>query len=151
MAKLSLTSEQLETMSYGDVAAFVLEQKGKKQKIQDLFKEVIRLMNLPESDFENHIADFFQLLSTDMRFTMVEKGYWDLKVNQKHKVIVASDDEDEDEELEVEETEEDVDSEDVDSEINYDDDDLDDDPEEDDFKDLVIIDDSDDNGSNQEI
>ena len=82
MAKLSLTSEQLETMSYGDVAAFVLEQKGKKQKIQDLFKEVIKLMNLPESDFENHIADFFQLLSTDMRFTMVEKGYWDLKVNQ---------------------------------------------------------------------
>ena len=150
MAKLSLTSEQLETMSYGDVAAFVLEQKGKKQKIQDLFKEVIRLMNLPESDFENHIADFFQLLSTDMRFTMVEKGYWDLKVNQKHKVIVASDDEDEDEELEVEETEESIDEED-DSEINYDDDDLDDDPEEDDFKDLVIIDDSDENGSNQEI
>ena len=144
MAKLSLTSEQLETMSYGDVAAFVLEQKGKKQKIQDLFKEVIKLMNLPESDFENHIADFFQLLSTDMRFTMVEKGYWDLKVNQKHKVIVASDDDEEDEELEVEETEEDA-------EINYDDDDLDDDPEEDDFKDLVIIDDSDDNGSNQEI
>ena len=134
MAKLSLTSEQLETMSYGDVAAFVLENKGKKQKIQDLFKEVIRLMNLPESDFENHIADFFQLLSTDMRFTMVEKGYWDLK-----------------EELDVEESEEDLNSDDDDSEINYDDDDLDDDPEEDDFKDLVIIDDSDDNGSNQEI
>ena len=150
MAKLSLTSEQLETMSYGDVAAFVLEQKGKKQKIQDLFKEVIKLMNLPESDFENHIADFFQLLSTDMRFTMVEKGYWDLKVNQKHKVIVASDDE-EDEELEVEETEAEEETEEDDSEINYDDDDLDDDPEEDDFKDLVIIDDSDDNGSNQEI
>ena len=35
--------------------------------------------------------------------------------------------------------------------INYDDDNLDDDPEEDDFKDLVIIDDSDENGSNQEI
>ena len=150
MAKLSLTSEQLETMSYGDVAAFVLENKGKKQKIQDLFKEVIRLMNLPESDFENHIADFFQLLSTDMRFTMVEKGYWDLKVNQKHKVVVASDDEEDEEEIEVEETEEDEETED-DSEINYDDDDLDDDPEEDDFKDLVIIDDSDDNGSNQEI
>ena len=65
MAKLKLTDEQLETMSYGDVAAYVLEQKGKKQKIQDLFKEVISLMNLPESDFENHIADFFQLLSTD--------------------------------------------------------------------------------------
>ena len=133
MAKLSLTSEQLETMSYGDVAAFVLEQKGKKQKIQDLFKEVIKLMNLPESDFENHIADFFQLLSTDMRFTMVEKGYWDLKVNQKHKVIVASEDEEDEEDIEVEESEEES--------IN----------EEDDFKDLVIIDDSDDNGSNQEI
>ncbi len=150
MAKLSLTSDQLETMSYGDVAAFVLEQKGKKQKIQDLFKEVIRLMNLPESDFENHIADFFQLLSTDMRFTMVEKGYWDLKINQKHKVIVASEDEEDEEEV-VEDNEEVIDENDIDSEINYDDDDLDDDPEEDDFKDLVIIDDSDENGSNQEI
>lgn len=150
MAKLSLSSEQLETMSYGDVAAYILENKGKKQKIQDLFKEVIRLMNLPESDFENHITDFFQIMSTDMRFIMVEKGYWDLKVNQKHKVVIASDDEDEDEELEVEENEEEI-EEDEDSEINYDDDDLDDDPEEDDFKDLVIIDDSDEMGANQEI
>ena len=150
MGKLKLTDEQLETMSYGDVAAYVLEQKAKKQKIQDLFKEVISLMKLPESDFENHIADFFQLLSTDMRFTMVEKGYWDLKINQKHKAIVTTDDEEDEEEIETEETEEEI-IDDEDTEINYDDDNLDDDPEEDDFKDLVIIDDSDENGSNQEI
>ena len=35
--------------------------------------------------------------------------------------------------------------------VEYDDKDKYDDPEEDDFKDLVIIDDSDENGSNQEI
>ena len=59
MKTTKLTSEQLEQMSYADVANLVLEENGKKMKIQDLFSKVIKLMQLPESYFESKIADFF--------------------------------------------------------------------------------------------
>ena len=65
MKSLNLSEEELLSMSYDDVAYKVLEHREKKMKIQDLFKEVIRIMNLPESAFEDHLADFFELLSTD--------------------------------------------------------------------------------------
>lgn len=139
MAKLKLTPEELETMSYGDVASYILEQKGKKMNIADLFKEVIRLMGNPESDFDAHIGDFFGLLSTDKRFIMLDKGYWDLRVNHASQIRIEEDEEEED--IEVEETEEEIIDEEEDDTL-YDEDSLDDDPEEDDLKDLVIIDDS---------
>lgn len=140
MKKINLTDEELVTMSYDDVAYIVLEAVGKKMKTPDLFKEVIRVMKLDDNAFENHLADFFELLSTDKRFTMVEKGYWDLKINQKTKLII---DDEEDEEIietveETEETEED-------EEINYDEEIIDDDDAEDDLKDLVIMDDPEEN------
>ena len=99
-------------------------------------------MNLGESAFEEHLADFFELLSTDKRFIMVEKGYWDLKINHSTKLII--DDEDDDEEIldEVEETNEDEEEEET---INYDEELVDDDDAEDDLKDLVILDENEEN------
>ncbi len=140
MAKLTLTDEQLETMSYAEVAKYVLENSTEPMSIQDLFKEVIRLMKLPESEFEARIFDFFQLLSNDHVFIMLEKGMWDLTIRHQNKISITKDTSDEDEE---EETEEEIDEEitEDDSEVNYDDDSLDDDLEEDDYKDLVIVND----------
>jgi len=141
LKKLKLTEEQLETMSYSDVAQYVLEQIGKKMKIQDLFMEVLKAMNLPESEFEAKIEQFFGLLSTDKRFIMLEKGFWDLKDNHTNKVkLDIEEDEDEEEIGLVEESDEESIEEADDTEINYDDESLDDDPEEDDLKDLVVID-----------
>ena len=142
MKKINLTAEELVTMSYDDVAYVILESVGKKMKTPDLFKEVIRIMNLSENEFENHLADFFELLSTDKRFIMVEKGYWDLKINHSTKLII--DDEDDDEEIldEVEETNEDEEEEET---INYDEELIDDDDAEDDLKDLVILDENEEN------
>lgn len=142
MKKINLTEEELVTMSYDDVAYVILESVGKKMKTPDLFKEVIRIMNLSDAEFENHLADFFELLSTDKRFTMVEKGYWDLKINQKTKLII--DDEDEEDEI-VENIENDTNNNEEDEEINYDEEILDDDDAEDDLKDLVIMDDPEEN------
>lgn len=137
--KTKLTSEQLETMSYTDVANLVLTDYGKKMKIQDLFQKVIKIMELPESYFESKIADFFQLLSTDMRFVMLEKGFWDLSKNHSKKVTIEEDDEEEEEIILEEEM--DINEElEEDNEINYDDDTVDDDDEEDELKDLVIVD-----------
>lgn len=141
--KTKLTNEQIETMSYTDVANLVLTEYGKKMKVQDLFQKVIKLMNLPESYYESKIADFFQLLSTDQRFIMIEKGYWDLRKNHTKKIVIEDDEEEE--EITVEESDEvlDEDTDDNDSEINFDDDTVDDDEEDDELKDFVIVDESD--------
>ena len=137
--KLDISKEELETMSYDDVAYIILKTKKKKMKIQDLFKLVIKSMELPEKSFEDHIADFFGLLSTDQRFVMLEKGYWDLKENHKAEVVIDDDDEEIEEEIK-ENTEEDTEG-DTEETINYDDELIDDDETEDDLKDLVVIDD----------
>ena len=137
--KLNIPESELEQMSYDDVAYQVLKHKKSKMKIQDLFKSVIEIMHLPESDFESHIGDFFELLSTDKRFLMLEKGYWDLKENHKANVVIEEDEEVEEEiKDDIEEVEEEN------EEINYDSEDIvDDDETEDDLKDLVILDDDD--------
>lgn len=144
MKTIKLTSEQIEQMSYTDVANLVLKENGKKMKIQDLFQQVIKLKQLPDSYFESKIGDFFGLLSTDKRFTMLEKGFWDLAENHSKKVII--DDDEEEEEIETTEIDDIVDDEEIDD-VNYDDDTVDDDEDDDDLKDLVIMDD----GENEEM
>lgn len=134
-----IPQEELELMGYDDIAVLILEESGKKMKIFDLFKKVCNALNLSESEFENKIADFFEILSTDKKFTMLENGYWDLRT--KHNVEIVIDEEDEEalaesideepaESMEVEESEED---------IFYEADDTDDEPD-DDLQDLVVID-----------
>ena len=141
MKTRKLTQEQLEKMSYSDVAELVLTENKKPMKVQDLFTNVIKLMELPDSFFEKKIGDFFALLSTDKRFIMIEKGLWDLRINHSNKITISVDEEEDEEELiEEEETYDDItDEEDVDNNINYDDDDTVDDDDDDDYKDLVII------------
>ena len=141
MKSLNLSEEELLSMSYDDVAYKVLEYREKKMKIQDLFKEVIRIMNLPESAFEDHLADFFELLSTDKRFIMLEKDYWDLKINHKTKLIIDEEDDEEEVIDDIEETEEDE----TEEEINYDEEIIDDDETDDELKDLVVMDEPEEN------
>ena len=142
MKSLNITEEELISMSYDDVAYKILENNKKQMKIQDLFKEVIRVMKLNDSVFEEHLADFFELLSTDKRFIMIDKGLWDLKINHKTKLII--DDDDDDEIVDTQEDEETNDSEvEEDEEINYDEEVIDDDETEDDLKELVIMDEND--------
>lgn len=142
MKAIKLTQEEIEQMSYADVANLILTANGKKMKIQDLFEKVIKTMELPESYFESKIGDFFGLLSTDKRFTMLEKGYWDLVDNHSKKIIMDDLDEDEEEEI-IEDVEDEMmmDEDEENEEINYDDDSsVDDDEADDDLKDLVIMD-----------
>ena len=143
MKSINLTKEEKETLSYDDVAYLILENNQNKMKIQDLFKEVIRALELGENAFEEHLADFFELLSTDKRFIMLEKGFWDLKINHKTKIVI--DDDDDEEEMIEEENNEDSIVEEEEDNINYDDEIIDDDDEEDDLKDLVIMDESEEN------
>lgn len=136
MAISKLTSEQLTTMSYTDIAEYVLEENNKKMKIADLFMQVIKLRGDNESIFEEKIGDFFGLVSADKRFIMLDKGFFDLSKKHKNKIDMNLDDEEDEEEIIVEEEE--TEDEDI---IDYDEAiDVDDDTEDDDYKDLVIID-----------
>lgn len=127
--------EDLELMGYDDIAVLVLQEVNKKMKITDLFKKVCNLLGLSDKEYEQRIGDFFELLSTNKNFIMLENGYWDLKSKHNSKVIIDEDDEeivdsiDEDDEIDDEE----------DEDIFYDGDD-DDDVQEDELKDLVVID-----------
>jgi DNA-directed RNA polymerase subunit delta len=138
-----LSKEELESMSYDEIAYKIFEEEKKKLKLPDLFKKICKLLDLDESEYENRIADFFQLISRDQRFTMLDKGYWDLKEKYKANIIM-----DNDEEEEIEESEDDLDINEDDESYNYDEDNEDDDVEEDDLKDLVIISDDEEDEAN---
>ena len=133
-----ISPEELELMGYDDIAALILEESGKKMKIFDLFKKVCEILHLTDAEFENKIADFFELLSTDKKFTMLENGYWDLRA--KHNVEIVIDEEDDDTLSEVVENDEDeIEPEEDETDIFYETDDTDDE-DEDDLQDLVVID-----------
>lgn len=139
-----LSKEELESKSYDDIAYMILESSGEKVKITDLFKQICDLLGLSNEEYEAKIADFFQILSTDHRFIMLEKGFWDLRSRHQAKIIIEDDEEDIDGSLEDEEEE----IAEEDDNIYYDEDEPTDD-EDDDLQGLVVVnDDSDEENSN---
>ena len=89
-----LKKEELDLMSYDDLAYMVLVEAKKKMKINDLFKEVCNILKLDDNIFETKIADFFELLSMDKKFIMLENGYWDLREKHTPKIKIETDDDD---------------------------------------------------------
>ena len=134
-----LTKTELEAMSYDDIAELILKETNRQMKINELFKEVCNLLELSENEFMDKLPAFFDVLSTDQRFLMLENGLWDLKSKHSVKVVVDNEDEEEDieEDLDLEDLDEEQEEEDIFTDDNDDDDLTDDD---DDLKDLVIID-----------
>ena len=131
-----MKKEDLEVLSNKEITTLILKEEKKAMSTADLYKRIIELLELPESTFENKIADFYTQLATDKNFILLDSGLWDLSVN--HKKGITTDDEDEEEEEEESEKEDLTPQEDED---NYDDyDDFDDDSQDEDLKDLVIID-----------
>ena len=136
----NLSKAELEAMSYDDIAELVLKEENRQMKINELFKKVCDLLELSEDEFMDKLPAFFDVLSTDQRFLMVENGLWDLKSKHSVKVVVDNEEEEEDieEDLDLEDLEEEQpEEEDIFTDDNDDDDLTDDD---DDLKDLVIID-----------
>ena len=84
--KLSkMKKEDLELLSYTNIAKLYLEEKKTTMNTADLFKEVCKLLELTEKDYQNKIADFFQSLTTSKEFVLLDDGKWDLKSNHKAK------------------------------------------------------------------
>ena len=96
-----IPKEELELMGYDDIALLILQESGKKMKLRDIFAKVINVLGLPEETIDEELMEFFELMSTNKKFVMLDKGYWDLQ--SRHKLDLVFDMEEDDEELENEE------------------------------------------------
>ncbi len=141
---LKMKKEELELLSNKDIAELILQNSKRTLNTADLFKKIMKLLELPDSVFEAKIADFYTSLATDKRFILLDNGKWDLRANHtSDKVIKIATEEDEEEEEDEEVSEEDEDSDDDDdTEDSYDDkdDEVYDDETNEELKDLVVID-----------
>lgn len=137
-----MTKDELELLSNKDITKLILEDSKKSMNTADLFKKIIKLLELPESSFENKIADYYTSLATDKRFLLLEDGTWDLRNRHTSDKVVKITDEEDEEENEIKDEEQEEDSDDTLAEDSYDDtDDTDyDDDANEELKDLVIID-----------
>ena len=138
---LKVKKEELELMSNKDIAELILENSKRTLNTAELFKKIIKLLELPESTFEKKIAEFYTSLSTDKRFILLDNGKWDLRSRHTSDKVIKLSTEDEDEE-EEENLEENTEVEDEIEEDNYDDTDDENYTEDtnEELKDLVVID-----------
>ena len=141
MSLSKMKKEDLELLSNKDITNLILEENKKPLNTAELFKKIIKLLELPDSVFESKIGDYYTALSTDKRFILLDDGTWDLRSRHtSDKVVKVTDEEDEEDE------ETDADSEQLDQEDNLGEDDYDDTDEEydedtnEELKDLVVID-----------
>lgn len=132
-----MSKEQLELLSYTKIAEMYLKENKKTMNTADLFREVCKLLDLDEREYEDKIADFFESLTTSKEFILLNDGNWDLRTNHSVKIDMGDiyDEITEDEDDDIEMSEED----------NYEDDsydkDIDDDDlVDDDYSDLSIVD-----------
>ncbi|MBD8923200.1 DNA-directed RNA polymerase subunit delta [bacterium] len=131
-----ISKEELELMGYDDIALLVLQENGQKMKLRDIFEKVCSVLELSSDTVDNQIMDFFEQLSINKKFIMLDNGYWDLQTRHNFDLVV-------DEDEEVIEEEKDTIEEDIEDEedIFYDKEEDTDDVEEDDLADLIVVDD----------
>jgi len=130
MSLSKMTKEEIELLSYTDIAKLYLEENKKTLNTAELFKEVCNLLELSEGEYQDKITDFFQSLTTSKDFILLADGKWDLKSKHSVKVVMdelyeeSSEDEDEEFEVEPEEISEEDEYNSIDDEEDYADDDL---------------------------
>jgi DNA-directed RNA polymerase subunit delta len=138
MTVREMSLDELELLSYTDIAYELLKLDKKTMTTPELFGEVCKLLEISEDVMFDLIGDFYTNLTTDKRFLLLEDAKWDLKEFHSVKLVVEDDEEEEEETEESEDEElEEGNEDDAVEEDNEDYDDLDDDM--DDLEDLVIV------------
>ena len=83
MSLSKMKKEDLELLSNKDITNLILEENKKPLNTAELFKKIIKLLELPDSVFESKIGDYYTALSTDKRFILLDDGTWDLRSRHK--------------------------------------------------------------------
>ncbi len=87
--------EELELLSYTDIAYEILKEEKKSMSTPALFKEVCKLLNIDDDTMMEMIGDFYTSLTTDKRFILLDSAEWDLKESHVVKLVVDDDEEEE--------------------------------------------------------
>lgn len=138
-----MSKENLELLSYTKIAEMYLKENKKRMNTADLFREICKLLELGEDEYQEKIGDFFESLMTSKAFILLNDGNWDLRENHSIKIDMDDiyDDADSSDEEELNDSDEMETSED-----NYEDDSYEDDMSDDvadlndDYDDLTIVD-----------
>ena len=124
--------EELELLSYADIAYEILKADKKSKTTPVLYGEVCRLLQINEDTMFEMIGDFYTTLTTDKRFILLDDAEWDLKEFHVVKTVIEEDEEENSEEEEevdpeeVTETEDELVEQDMEDYDDLDEDDLDD-------------------------
>jgi len=140
-----IRKDEVENLSYKDIAFLILEREKKGITTLNLFEKIVMLLELPPTTVENKIADFYTTLATDKRFVIID-GICDLRSRHTSDKIIYEETEDEEEESEIDDTHEDGDLMEDEYDDKYSDDSTVDnefDDTDDDLKDLIILDEED--------
>lgn len=133
-----MTSEELETMSYLDIAYNILKIDKKKMSTVDLMKEICKALKLSDSAYEELIGDFYTSLNLDKRFLLID-DLWDLAEHNVVKILIEDDLDDDIEDYDLDDEDEEEREDDIvsdETEVMEDvEDDLDDE-----IEDLAIVD-----------
>lgn len=117
-----MSKEELEVLSYADLAEIILKEKDKSLNTKDIFSIICDLLSYTDDEFTNKIGDFYTSLSTDKRFVFLDTNEWELR--EKHPVAIVLEDDDVEEETDsykensIDEELEDIDETDVDVDID---------------------------------
>ena len=106
MKLTEMTQNELNLLSYTEIAYRYLKENKVTLKIPDLFKQVCKLLSFNDTQYANKIGDFYTSITMDKRFIVLENNEWDLRENHSVELVVDDDDADLSEEtLEDEEVE----------------------------------------------
>lgn len=101
----------MATSPMAEASLIVLEEAGKELSFQDLFKKVIKKLDMDEATATRRIAKMYSDLTLDKRFISLPENTWDLR--KRHKIsdiiIITEEEEDEIDEYEEEEIEDMID------------------------------------------
>lgn len=131
--------EELELLSYTDIAYELLKLDKKPKTTPILFGEVCKLLEISEDNMMEMIGDFYTSLTTDKRFILLDSAEWDLK--EAHSVKTIIDDDEDDETEDEEETDENIENNETEDEavVNNAEDFDESDEDMDDLEDLVVV------------
>ncbi len=110
--------DELELLSFNDIAYHIIKTDKESKTTPILFKEICTLLEMSDNEYEALIADFFTSLTTDKRFLLVNSTNWDLKQNHSLNIIIDESEDEYDDSYEVLDNNDDDDS--VDKEEKYD-------------------------------
>ncbi|MDD3305310.1 MAG: DNA-directed RNA polymerase subunit delta [Bacilli bacterium] len=110
--------DELELLSFNDIAYHIIKTDKESKTTPILFKEICTLLEMSDNEYEALIADFFTSLTTDKRFLLVNSTNWDLKQNHSLNIIIDESEDEYDDSYEVLDNNNDDDS--VDKEEKYD-------------------------------